>query len=119
MARRIRLSLSAQTDIVDVLGWTHEHLGTDARRAYEALITAAIREIATDPAAPGTARPELGDGARCWHLSRSRNRTGERAVRRPRHLIVYRIDGDIVSIARVLHEAMDIPERLRAFDVHE
>lgn len=83
-----------------------------ARVRYETLIVAAIRDIAEDPDRPGSpVRPELGVGARSWHfrLSRSRAREESGPVRRPRHLIVFRIgDGGIIGIGRVLHDAMEL-----------
>ncbi|HWJ39097.1 MAG TPA: type II toxin-antitoxin system RelE/ParE family toxin [Sphingomicrobium sp.] len=110
--RRYRLSAAAQADIVDILARTEERFGEAARVRYETLIVAAIRDIAENPDRPGApVRPELGVGARSWHfrLSRSRAREESGPVRRPRHLIVFRIGGGgIVEIGRVLHDAMEL-----------
>jgi toxin ParE1/3/4 len=110
--RRYRLSAAALADIVDILARTEERYGEAARIRYEALIVAAIRDLAENPERPGASiRPELGVGARSWHfrLSRDRARGQSGPVRRPRHLIVFRIgDGGIVEIGRVLHDAMEL-----------
>lgn len=109
---RYRLSAAAQADIIDILARTQERFGVDARHRYEALIVAAIRDIAENPGRPGAPeRPELGAGTRSWHLrhSRDRARTGTGTVRRPRHLIVFRTSASgIVEIGRILHDAMEL-----------
>ena len=58
-------SAAAQTDLIDILAWTHEHFGDAARKRYEALIVAALRDVSAQPNRPGSIeRPELGDGVR-------------------------------------------------------
>lgn len=112
-----RISHAAQSDIVDILAWTHDQFGEQARQRHEGLIVAALRDIASDPARPGSAaRPELGDGARSWHPRGSRSHTpaGSGVVRRPRHFLIYRVDGGIVIIGRVLHDAMELRRHIDA-----
>jgi toxin ParE1/3/4 len=105
---RYRISHAARSDIIDILAWTQDQFGEQARERYERLVAAGIRDIASAPTRPGsTERPELGDGVRSWHLRASRNRTGSGVVRRPRHFLIYRVDGEIVVIGRVLHDAME------------
>jgi len=66
---RYRLTESAQADIMEILAWSQTQFGEEARRRYEALIIAALRDVATHPEGAGTTpRPELGDGVRSWHL---------------------------------------------------
>jgi toxin ParE1/3/4 len=111
-----RLALSARADIIDILAHTEARFGTAARLRYEALLITALRDIAADPARLGTLdRPELGAGARTWHLrgSRERARTGSGIVKRPRHLLLFRIDPDVtVVIARVLYDGMELARHL-------
>jgi toxin ParE1/3/4 len=113
---RYRLSQAAQSDIVDILTWTHANFGEAARQRYEALLIAAIRDLAENPARPGSqARPELGENARCWHLrsSRDRARTDQGIVRRPRHFVIYRVsDATTITIGRILHDAMELERHL-------
>jgi toxin ParE1/3/4 len=110
-----RLSDAAQADLIDILAWTHEHFGDVARQRYEALIVAALRDVSAQPDRLGSVeRPELGDCVRSWHLhlSRERGRTGAGIVRRPRHFLIYRTDSDMIVIARVLHDAMELTQHL-------
>jgi toxin ParE1/3/4 len=111
---RLRLSALAQADIMDVLSWTAQRYGDQARERYEQLMSAALRDLSADPLRLGTvARPELGEGVRSYHLRSSRKRT---SVARPRHLFLYRIRGtSVVEVGRVLHDAMEL-ERHAAFD---
>lgn len=112
---RYRLSEAAQGDVLGLLAWTHEQLGEVARRRYESLVVAALRDVASHPDRPGSvARPELGAGVRSWHLrlSRSHVRPGVELVRRPRHFLVYRTEPTLVVIGRVLHDAMELARHL-------
>jgi toxin ParE1/3/4 len=104
-----RLTHSAQVDIAEILAWSHEQFGEEARKRYEALIATAIRDAASRSDDDGhTVRPELGIGVFSWHLSRSRAHTTGGKVNRPRHFLICRRDGDTLVIGRVLHDAMDL-----------
>jgi toxin ParE1/3/4 len=110
-----RISHAATADIIDILAWSHDQFGEQARQRYEKLIATAIRDLATDPTRSGSVnRPELGDGVRSWHLRGSRDHTAGDVVRRPRHLLVYRTDNDILVIGRVLHDAMELRRHIDA-----
>lgn len=119
---RLHLSAAAQADILSLLVWSTERFGDVARKRYEALLVAALADLAAEPDRPGTMpRPELGSGIRSYHLrhSRTRVRGTEAAVRRPRHLVLYRIDLDgTVEVGRVLYDAMEL-ERHVLFDLPE
>ncbi len=109
---RYRVTASAQADIIEILSHTEEQFGEAARLRYERLIATAIRDIANDPTRAGTLdREELGLNARTWHLraSRERARSGSGIVRRPRHLLLFRMEADgLVVIGRILHDAMEL-----------
>jgi len=112
---RYRLSSSARSDILEILAWSQERFGEGARTRYEALIVAALRDVATQPDRPGSIeRPELGTGNRSWHLqlSRERARAGTGLVRHARHFLIYLPREDCVLIGRVLHEAMELVHHL-------
>ena len=86
-----RLSAAAQADVVDILAWTHERFGEVARKRYEALLVAALRDISAQPDRPGSIeRSELGERVGSWHsrLSRKRARIAVGIVRRPRHFLI-------------------------------
>jgi len=112
---RYRLSAAAQSDIEGILAWSHEQFGAAARKRYEALIAAALRDIAAEPDRPGSIeRPELGAAVRSWHLrlSRERARTAAGIVRQPRHFLIYRMESGLVAVGRVLHDAMELRRHL-------
>ncbi len=106
-----RLTHAAQADIVSILAWSDEQFGEQARKRYETLIAAAIRGAASQAGDLGQiSRPELGDGVFSWHLSQSSSHAPGIRVRRPRHFLVCRQEGDVLIIGRILHDAMD-PQR--------
>lgn len=110
-----RLAAAARADIINILTWTQEQFGETARQRYQALIIAGLRDIARQPTRPGSLeRPELGESVRSWHLGLSRDRAGTDSgiVRRPRHFLIYRSDGERVLVGRVLHEAMELTRHL-------
>lgn len=110
---RYRLTHAAQADIVSILTWSHQQFGEEARKRYESLIATAIRDAAARSGDGGLVfRPELGDGVCSWHLARSRLRAPGGKVRRPRHFLICRRDGDTLVIGRVLHDAMDLQQHV-------
>lgn len=113
--RRYRLAPSARRDLVDILAWSEERHGAAARARYERLIVTALRELAHDPYRPG-ARELTSErlGLLVYHLrhSRGRARSLGGGVRDPRHLILYRASAELVTILRVLHDAMDLVQHL-------
>lgn len=112
---RYRLSGPAKADVVKILAWTERQFGEAARVRYATLITAALHDVSSQPDRVGSIRrPELGEGVRSWHLSlsRERARTVTGIVRRPRHFLIYRIEGDLVAVGRVLHDAMELVQHI-------
>lgn len=111
-----RLSASAEADIVSLLAWTEDHFGEIIRRRYEILLVTALRDVADEPERVGSAaRPELGPGVRSYHLrhSRERGRMSEGGIRKPRHVLLYRVIGpELLGIGRVLHDAMEVEQHL-------
>ncbi|WP_428310749.1 type II toxin-antitoxin system RelE/ParE family toxin [Hydrocarboniphaga sp.] len=108
-----RLSAAARADIVDILAWSLEQFGESASRRYEALLVAALQDVATEPAGAGSRkRPELGKGVRAWHLLSSRDHVTMDQVRQPRHFLIYRVEPGLIVIGRVLHETMDLARHL-------
>lgn len=120
--RTIVLAPQGAQDIAAILAWSEERFGPLARERYERLLEAAVTDIASDPGRPGTQqRPELAEGARTCHLafSREHGRAQAGAVRRPRHVLVYRVIGDDrIEIGRVLHDAMELETNLPEWSRH-
>ena len=108
-----RFTHAAQADVVSILAWSHEQFGEEVRKRYEALIVTAIRDAAGCSSEVGRiARPELGEGVFSWHLTQSRTRSPGGLVRRPRHFLICRREGDVLAIGRVLHDAMELRRHL-------
>jgi toxin ParE1/3/4 len=106
---RFRLSRLAEVDITHIISISAERWGADAARRYTALLVAAMRKVATDPHAPtARERSELHRGVRSFHIRHARGDAPEAHVRRPAHVLYYRVDApDLIEIVRVLHERME------------
>jgi toxin ParE1/3/4 len=111
-----RLSATAEADIIQILTYTQDRFGAIARRRYEALLIACLRDIAADPERPGkVTRPEFGVGVRSYHLchGRARARTSDGVVRQPRHLLLFRgAQPDVIGVGRVLYDGMELERHL-------
>ncbi len=121
MRAQYRLTHAAQADIVSILRWSDEQFGQEARRRYEALIATALRDAAAaDEGDVGRhARPEFGEGVFSWHLAHSRANSPGGKVHRPRHFLICRCEADVLVVARVLHDAMELRRHLEAEQTRE
>ena len=102
---RVRITGPARRDIADALRGSREDFGARACERYRRLFDRALRDLAAHPRGPGVrAIDDVRPGYFVYHLrSSAKGRVG--TVRRPRHLIAFRVDdsGDVV-VARVFHE---------------
>lgn len=122
--RKVRLSAGAVAQLRDILLWSEERFGRAAALRYDRLIRTALEDLATNPHRIGVkVRTDLAPGTCTYHLvySRTRARCG---VRRPRHLLLFRVGADVVDVAAVLHDAVEItqhlpPELTREEDIDE
>ena len=106
---RFRLAQPAQADLANILSTSAQRWGTEARRRYVILFATAMRMIAANPEGPLTqARKELSPGVRSFHLRHARRDAPQPKVKRPVHVLYYRvIQPGLIEIIRVLHERMD------------
>lgn len=115
---RLRLSALAEQDIEAILAHSEANFGERARLRYEALLEAGLQQIATDPKRPAVrVREDLGPGVLTYHLhyARERAQTDHGTVKRPRHLLLFRIAAqDLLDVGRILHDAMELSEHLPA-----
>lgn len=110
--RRLRVTGPARRDIDAILVESEDRFGVHAAEAYRALLATAFLDLRTDPSRPTVkGRPGAPATLRFYHVRHSRSRAPDR-IGRPRHVIVFRDDGEAVEILRVLHDAMDIASRL-------
>ena len=106
---RFRLARPAQIDLANILATSAERWGADGRQRYAAVLAAALREVADQPEGPLTKkRPELRSGIRSFHVRYTRRSAEDATVRRPVHVLYYRLAQEgVIEIVRVLHERME------------
>lgn len=106
---RFRLARPAQIDLANILATSAERWGAEGRQRYAAVLADAMRQVADEPEGPLTKkRTELRSGIRSLHIRYARRSTDTAKVRRPVHVLYYRVAKDgVIEIVRVLHEKMD------------
>ena len=71
----IRLTRQAERDLLAIMAWSRREFGRDAQLRYEALLDAAMRDLAANPRRPGARQPEdTAEGVGLYHLRHSRLR---------------------------------------------
>jgi toxin ParE1/3/4 len=95
--------------VADILATSAERWGTDGRQRYAAVLADAMRQVAAEPDGPLTKkRPDLRGGIRSFHVRYARRSADAARVRRPVHVLYYRVAHEgVIEIVRVLHEKMD------------
>jgi toxin ParE1/3/4 len=106
---RFRLARPARSDLARILAASEARWGRRARDRYAAALAATMRKAANDPESPATRnRPELLLGVRSLHLRHAQAGDSRSRVKRPVHVIYFRVvDPGLIEIVRVLHERMD------------
>ena len=106
---RFRIARPAQIDLANILSTSAERWGTDGRQKYAAVLADALRQVAHEPEGPLTKkRTELRSGIRSFHVRYARRSADSAKVRRPVHVLYYRVAQEgVIEIVRVLHERMD------------
>jgi toxin ParE1/3/4 len=106
---RFRLARPAQIDLANILATSAERWGTDGRQRYSAVLADAMRQVADEPEGPLTKkRSDLRSGIRSFHIRYARRSADTAKVKRPVHVLYYRVaQGGVIEIVRVLHERMD------------
>jgi toxin ParE1/3/4 len=106
---RFRLAGPARIDLAHILATCAGRWGTEDVQKYAAILAAAMRHVAAEPAGPlSRKRPDLRFGVRSFHIRHARSSADPAQVRRPVHVLYYRVAADgVIEIVRVLHEKMD------------
>lgn len=83
-------------------------------RRYGALIGESLKLLAVEPLHPlartlSVATSEI----HLFHIRHVRPPGTDKRIRSPRHVLAYRFDDTRLEVAQFLHDAMDIPSRLR------
>ncbi len=90
--RTVILSPDAQADFTDIRLYTLQQWGENQRDRYEAALQRAIAALADFPEV-GVRLPRLFSGCRVRPVGR--------------HVLYYRIMGDVIEVVRILHERTD------------
>jgi toxin ParE1/3/4 len=102
---RVRLGSTAELDFANILKWTTENFGAHQSRLYRNTLVQVIGELADGPDMAGSkAREEIMPALRALHVARH--------GRRKSHLLLYRTQGSIIGIVRILYDRMDLERRL-------
>ena len=106
---RFRVARRAQTDLMIILGDSAEKWGAEASRRYGVTLMRAMRQVASNPEGRLTRpRPDLRPDLRSFHLRHVRQHGRLPSVKRPVHVIYYRVvEPGLIEIARVLHDRME------------
>ena len=104
-----RLARPAQIDLANILETSAERWGAEGRQRYAAVLAAAMRQVAAEPDGPLTRRrPDLRSGIRSFHVRYARRSSEGATVRKPVHVLYYRVaEEGVIEIIRVLHERME------------
>lgn len=98
----VELSGPARRDYAGIVEWTSQSFGARQAHVYEIKLRTTLKRLSSDPrTAPSKSREELGPGYRTLRMADP-----------GRHLILYRIEKDYVSMLRILHDSMDIVRHL-------
>ena len=105
----LRKTRLAEADYPDILRYTLRRWGKEQFAAYRRLLNDGISAVASDPDRPSSrARDELQAGVRSFNIGSLATRVGD-----GRHVLYYRVGADgIVEILRILHDRMEIEDRL-------
>jgi toxin ParE1/3/4 len=109
---RYRIAPSARADLAQTLATSIDRWGKEGKQRYATLIAAGFRKVAGDPDGYVTkARDDLSHDIRSLHLRNITTVSEGARVKRPVHLLYYRVvQPGLVEIVRILHERME-PER--------
>ncbi len=99
---RVRLTASAEADLLDIAAWTAEHFGPRQAAFYMETLTQAVEALHEGPDILGArARDEIAPGIRTLHVARQ--------GRRGRHFVLFRVaPGRVIEVLRLLHDSMDL-----------
>lgn len=110
MTWTVHLSDAARKDFDDIIDWTIEHFGEQQALIYAEVLAATLEELDAGLQLAGVkARADLGRGIHTLHVARH--------GRKSRHFVILRgadHHNQVIEVARLLHDAMDLPRHLPA-----
>jgi len=109
----VRITVAAEADFQEIVGWTAKQFGAAQARVYARILSRALEALTAGPTVAGAkVRNDIGAGLYTLHVARD--------GRRGRHFVVFRVgrghDRDLIEVLRLLHDAMDLPRHVPAAD---
>lgn len=109
--RRLVVEPAADADVRDLRKTSHRNFGPNSARRYQTLLRAAYRLLRENHDRPSVQRlDDLPRAPYAFHLRHARTRGTP--PKHARHIIVFTYDDATLTILRVLHDSMDISERV-------
>jgi plasmid stabilization system protein ParE len=108
--RRLARKPLARADIKTIRAYSRRAFGAGAQHKYGAPMKRAFNLLCADPQRPGVQQHEDIPGVHFFHLRHARTRGV--APKAPRHIIVFTYDDTTLTILRVLHDSMDVPQHV-------
>ncbi|NWG54146.1 MAG: type II toxin-antitoxin system RelE/ParE family toxin [Hydrogenophilaceae bacterium] len=109
--RRLVIEPPARADIKAIRAYSRRAFGSGAQQKYGALMRRAFVLLCADPERAGAQRREdLPRAPYVFHLRHARTRGA--APKTARHFIIFTFDEAALTVLRVLHDSMDVPQRL-------
>jgi len=118
--RKPIFSVDAQKDIVSIQEVSLREYGEDGVIRYTKLIEATLRHLLEEGIPPfGATEQPLGYYS--YQLRNLRKQVSHKGVqvKRPCHLIFFKITDDTLYVARILHDSWDFPKHLEFIDFQD
>lgn len=111
--RRLIIAPRAQAQIERLLRDSERRFGERSAERYRRLLAGALELLRSEPLQPSSVRGPTNRVSWLYHLGQARRLAPpDERVKRPRRFIVYRFTETHLEVAQVLHDAMDIADRL-------
>jgi plasmid stabilization system protein ParE len=108
--RRLERKPGARADIKAIRAYSRRVFGVGAQQKYGVLMKRAFQMLCADPQRTNVQQSEDLPGLHTFHLRHARTRGV--SPKHARHIIVFSYDDTTLTILRVLHDSMDIGERV-------
>ena len=104
-----KFTCTALQDVAAIQDWTSAKFGELTSQRHDGLMEAALADLLAEPTRLGARHhPAMPLGVFVYHLRFSRRKPTSAGVEKPRHFFVFRVDKDIMTVLRVLHDSMDL-----------
>ena len=106
---RAEFTAMALQDVAAIQDWTLTRFGELTSLRYDRLMEAALADLLAESTRFGVRHhPAMPQGIFVYHLRFSRRKPNGAGVEKPRYFFAFRVDEDILTVLRVLHDSMDL-----------